>query len=228
MTGNAVAAPGAVSLQAILGDPTAEWQRPAKVGEALARQAVAALAKWPERYQPATRETKLQWLVELGLAVAGNFTPADAAAKAELMARLVEHPVCCFSEASFRRVAAKFKFWPSYAELKEALDAELHRQKTFEARLRALLRPAPQIEQPRTGKTWAEMTDDERAAAEAAKAEALSALAAARPATGTATENPKARAVREAAHRVADALSVRQPVPMGEEIPQQEQQHAEA
>lgn len=208
------------NLQAVLGEPTAEWQRPAIVSAPLRNQAAAALAKWPERYAPADMGRKLEWLVRLGLLVAGSFTPADAKAKAEAMAEALEHPVCCFGDHALKRAAAQFKFWPSFAELKEALDAELYRQKTFEARLHALLRPNPALEAPKVrGKMWADMTEEERAAHDKRIADLRAELSKPDPMPAGRYESQRAKEAREARERVTAALSGRQPIPMGDPPP---------
>lgn len=202
----AVATTGPVTLQAILGDPAADWQRPAVVPAPVAKAAAAALAAWQERYAMPSQSEKLDFLVNLGLLVAGNFTEADARAKAEAMADALNHPACCFSKrGALPRIAAQFKFWPSFAELKAALDAELHRQKTLEARLRALLRPAVAAPTKPPGKRWDDLTDEERAEHERLMAELRSAPGP-KPEQG---ETARSRATREAIGRVAQAMAAK-------------------
>lgn len=158
------AQPKAPTLQQILGEPSVEWQRPALVTETIRHQAGAALAQWSERYAPAPDQAKRDWLVKLGLLVAGTMTEADARVKSAALIDVIDHPSGCFTKHSLRRAAERFKFWPSFAELKELLDEELRRQRVFEIRLRALLAPPQQAIAPKpAGKQWADMNAEERA-----------------------------------------------------------------
>lgn len=63
-----------------------------------------------------------KWLGSLGVLCAGQMSAADAKAKLGAYSALLDYPAGCFTEASLRDAATRFKWFPAFAEVAEFLD----------------------------------------------------------------------------------------------------------
>lgn len=175
------------TLLALISDPpktatiegdlrTAPWQPPAMVAAELQAEAGQAITELTaEQQRQADRQHVGQWLSHLGVLIAsGRMTVDDSRLKlAAYQALLPDHyGAAVFTATSLERAARTMKWFPSYAELTEFLDAEAERGRIRLWRLRKIAeaQAEAQVKQP----VAEPMTEAER---QAAVAEAKAALA---------------------------------------------------
>jgi hypothetical protein len=139
------------------------WTAPKTVEERDAGEALRNLPIVERLCQPCPRETVSKWLATLGVMCAGQqLTAADAKAKISAYSAHLNHPASCFTNDTLNEAARKFKWFPSYAEVAEFLDLKAQQQLNMRFRLEKIA-GAKVAEKPRPGKSWQEMTADERA-----------------------------------------------------------------
>lgn len=124
-------------------------------------EARAAMAAVDAALQPAPIDLVKRWLEALGALVAAAPGEAEAARKIHAMATMLEFPASAFNRASLNAAARKFRFFPSYAELCEHLEAETAEAKRLRHQLRRAVALPVAEHQPRG--RWSEMTDEQRA-----------------------------------------------------------------
>lgn len=83
-----------------------------------------------------------EWLASLGPLVAGNISVEDARAKLAAYCGMLEYPAACFTKASLAKAAKRFKFFPTFSELTEFLDAQHADLRVKRQRLEAIVRAA--------------------------------------------------------------------------------------
>ena len=99
-----------------------EWPLPEILPE-IAAQAGRAVEGYDRLLAPAPPGAAQPWLMQLGVLTAGgNVSVADAKLKAALYEYHLRQPAFCFSDSALRDAAARFKFFPSFAELNEFLN----------------------------------------------------------------------------------------------------------
>lgn len=69
--------------------------------------------------RPANAETVVKWLTALGKCVVAPGTSEDARSKLTSYASVLSFPPCCYTQATLRRAAERFKWFPAIAELSE-------------------------------------------------------------------------------------------------------------
>lgn len=138
--------------------------------ERLARVADVMLA-------PAPRDLTRDWLLRLGLLVAGNLSVADSKARIAAYCDDLRYPALCFTDESRRRAGVAFKFFPTFSELSSFLDAEAQPMRKRAAELRAVAgRP---VAAPT--RRWSDLTVAEKQAHEDQMTALKAALASATP-----------------------------------------------
>ena len=131
-------------------------------------EAERALAAIEAALQPAPQALALRWISALGTLTASKPGEADGDAKARAYAAMLEYPASAFSRASLDAAARKFRWFPSYAEVCEHLEAEVAAAKAQRHQLRrAIALPA---EGSRPVGRWSTMTDAQKAEFEATMA----------------------------------------------------------
>lgn len=75
-----------------------------------------------EALRPAERETAARWLGALGPLVAGNMSLEDARARISGYLDVLDAPPICFTGRTLKAAAARYKWFPSVAELVEFFD----------------------------------------------------------------------------------------------------------
>ena len=84
------------------------------------------------------------WLASLGALVAGRLTHEDVRDRINAYASLLEHyPAEVFNQDSLRRIARLFTWFPSYAELCDALDREMEPINERKEREKIITLPKP-------------------------------------------------------------------------------------
>ena len=132
-------------------------------------EAERALAAIDASLQPAPREIVDRWVAALGTLVAGgNLTVEEARVKGAAYAAMLEYPSSAFSRASLDAAARKFRWFPSYAEVCEHLEAEVAAAKAQRHQLRRAIALPAEGSRP-VGK-WSTMTDAQKAEVEATMA----------------------------------------------------------
>ena len=101
-------------------------------------EATQAAAGVDGALKPAPAEVVERWLEALGTLVSAASGEAEAARKIRAMSVMLEFPARCFNRASLDAAARRFKFFPSYAELCEHLEAEASELKRLRHDLRRL------------------------------------------------------------------------------------------
>lgn len=102
-------------------------------------EATAALAAIDEALKPAAEGVALRWITALGTLTATRPEEADALGKARAYAAMLEFPANAFNRASLDAAARKFRWFPSYAEVCEHLEAETAEAKRLRHQLRRLV-----------------------------------------------------------------------------------------
>ena len=122
--------------------------------------AEAALAAIERALEPAPRETVERWIEALGALTAAPQGEDEAARKTRAYAAMLEFPASAFSRRSLDAAARRFRFFPSYAELTEHLEAETADLKTTRHQLRRAV-ALPIADHRPVGK-WSAMTPEQR------------------------------------------------------------------
>ena len=122
--------------------------------------AETALAAIERALEPAPRQTVERWIEALGALTAAPQGEDEAARKTRAYAAMLEFPPQAFSRRSLDTAARKFRFFPSYAELAEHLEAETADLKTTRHQLRRAV--ALPVADHRPAGKWAAMTPEQR------------------------------------------------------------------
>ena len=99
------------------------WNLP-EVTEALNRHAKAVLPAVEAELEPASIGIREKWLTSLGTLCAGKMSAADAKAKLSAYGSMMDYPSQVFTKATLGQAGREFKFFPSYAEVCEFLNAK--------------------------------------------------------------------------------------------------------
>ncbi len=140
----------------------AGWNAPAEVDPRDKGEARNNLALALKAAAPADRETVRMWLASLGVMCAGQITAADAKAKIGVYVPNLDHPASCFTKETLTEAGRKFKWFPSYAEIAEFLDAKARPARTLAFRLRKISEAPECRDKPQPGQSWLTMTPDQR------------------------------------------------------------------
>lgn len=124
-------------------------------------EATAALAAIDEALKPAAEGVALRWITALGTLTATRPEEADALGKARAYAAMLEFPASAFNRASLDAAARKFRWFPSYAEVCEHLEAETAEAKQMRHRLRRLV--ALPVQDDRPPAKYSALTAEQRA-----------------------------------------------------------------
>lgn len=138
------------------------WTPPAEVD---ARDKGEARNKLPLALRaaaPCGRETVKDWLNALGVMCAGQMTATDAKAKISVYAANLDHPALCFTQETLGEAGRKFKWFPSYAEVIEFLDAKARPARALAYRLKKISEAPEREHKPAQGQTWRSMTPEQR------------------------------------------------------------------
>ena len=111
--------------------------------------------------RPAPPEVAERWLEALGVLCAASPQEADAARKVRAIALMLEFPARCFNRASLNAAARRFKFFPSYSEICDHLEAEASELKRLRHDLRRLMALA--VEEAPTPTRYGNLTPEQRA-----------------------------------------------------------------
>lgn len=127
------------------------WSPPKSVTDAIKREARGALAQAEAELEPPDMDGRQKWLVMLGTLTAtpGGMTAEQAGAKLAAYSEMLGHPRAAFTKGSVKRAGAKFKWFPSFAEINEFLDDEAGPYFRMVERLRALANAPLRIAPPR-------------------------------------------------------------------------------
>ena len=132
-------------------------------------EAERALAAIDASLQPAPREIVDRWVAALGTLVAGgNLTVEEARVKGAAYAAMLNYPRSAYTRSSLDTAARACKWFPSYAELCQLLDAEVAEAQRQRHLLRRAVTATVESEKP-VGK-WSTMTDAQKAEFEATMA----------------------------------------------------------
>lgn len=157
------------SLSALLGRIATEQPgAPLAISSTQKAEAERALAAIEAALQPAPQALALRWISALGTLTASKPGEADGDAKARACAAMLEYPSSAFSRASLDAAARKFRWFPSYAEVCEHLEAEVAAAKAQRHQLRRAI--ALPMEGSRPVGKWSTMTDEQKAEFEATMA----------------------------------------------------------
>jgi hypothetical protein len=110
-------------------------------------EAERLLAACDAALHPASRDTVTRWLVALGPLVAGNMPLEDVRARVSGYVAVLEAPPMCFTRNTLKNAAARFKWFPSVAEL-STMFGEITAQ-ARETKFQAARVAAAKLETPR-------------------------------------------------------------------------------
>jgi hypothetical protein len=122
------------------------WQPPAVLPE-LRDEAAAAAAALKAALAPASKSLKTGWLMKLGMLCASSANATDAKNKIVEYAAAIDHPPLCFTDGTGTAAARQFKFFPSFSELCQFLDAEARPHRDRLRRLERVATAPPMGEQ---------------------------------------------------------------------------------
>ena len=111
--------------------------------------------------QPAPQALAERFVTALGTLTATRPGEADGLAKIRAYAAMLEFPASAFTRSSLDAAARKFRWFPSYAELVEHLEAEVATAKALRHQLRRAV--ALPIEGDRPSGRYSAMTDAQKA-----------------------------------------------------------------
>lgn len=158
----AIATALSFSLSALLARMQTEQPgAPLAISSTQKAEAERALAAIEAALQPAPQALALRWISALGTLTATKPGEADGDAKARAYAAMLEYPGSAFSRASLDAAARKFRWFPSYAEVCEHLEAEVAAAKAQRHQLRRAVALPAEGSRP-VGK-WSTMTDEQKA-----------------------------------------------------------------
>jgi hypothetical protein len=121
---------------------------PMPASSRLKAEAQSALAAVDEALKPAPEALALRWLTALGTLTATRTDEADATGKARAYATMLEYPASAFTKSSLGVAARKFRWFPSFAELCEHLEAETAETKRLRHQLRRVMALPVQDDSP--------------------------------------------------------------------------------
>lgn len=140
------------------------WAPPANLPQRTIDEATRAAQQLEQALAPAPDFVKLQWLAQLAKLTGGNASLAEILERIKALAADLDYPALCFTDATRRDAAYRFKFFPTFAELARFLEEV---QAPYRDRVRRLKRVAgANVEAEQRGRAWHELTDDERRAHE--------------------------------------------------------------
>ncbi len=131
------------------------------IPSAVRNEAEAALSAIDEALKPAPEALVLRWLTALGTLTATRPDEADASGKVRAYAAMLELPASAFTRRSLDAAARRFRFFPSYAELTEHLEAETADARRTRHQLRRLA-ALPVADSSPAGQRWSELTAEQR------------------------------------------------------------------
>lgn len=112
------------------------WKLPAVISDDMRSEADTASRVLWRALRPSRIADVELWLASLGSLTASRKDADDADAAIRAMAGVLDDvPVAVLTQDTLRKAAKRFKWWPSYAELGEFLDAE---KSVLERRLKRL------------------------------------------------------------------------------------------
>lgn len=116
------------------------WSPPSAMPPTMIAEAsIAALATRAALEDIAPKSLAGKWLLELGnLCASVSRSDAEVATKVQMILKVCDLPRFCFTPATLVEAAQTFKFFPSYAELYELLNAHVNRERARYRKLRAL------------------------------------------------------------------------------------------
>ena len=164
--------------------PTADgdgytWQPPEHLPQPVIDEAKRAAAQLEAALAQAPMRQRLEWLSGLAKLTAGKLSLEEILERMKAMAAEVDYPALCFTPATRRDAAYRFKFFPTFAELARFFEEV---QSPYRDRVRRLKRVAgAKVEQERRGRDWSELSEAERQAHERLMVEVRARLAAAAP-----------------------------------------------
>lgn len=145
-------------------DSAGNWLPPAMVTDQMRLQARAVLADMQQRMVPAQQDSIRAWLVQLGTLCAGKISVEEATQRVNGYADLLSDSfeAGCFTRGSLKRVAAKFTWFPSFAEVNQALQDEKRRLWVDRKRLEKLARKPAEArkDEPMTPARIAELREE--------------------------------------------------------------------
>ncbi|MFP5513315.1 MAG: hypothetical protein ACLGJC_09565 [Alphaproteobacteria bacterium] len=118
------------------------WKPPAFVSPEMRAEAASIIAKMDAAGELSPQARVRQWLIDLAPLVAGNMALEDARQRVDALVGSLEYPAACFTQASLRKAARRFTFFPGYKELCDFLDAQLADLRVKRQRLEAIVRAA--------------------------------------------------------------------------------------
>lgn len=112
------------------------WALPA-VTEDLKAQAAVALANL-EGVKAASVDDKQKWVAALLRLCTGRKEPGDIEAKVVAYSAMLDYPSFAFTKTTLGKAAARFVWFPAFAELTQFLDSEVSEYRTLIRRLSSI------------------------------------------------------------------------------------------
>ena len=134
---------------------------PLSISSTQKAEAERALVAAEAALQPAPQALAERFVTALGTLTATRPGEADGLAKVRAYAAMLEFPASAFTRSSLDAAARKFRFFPSYAELVEHLEAEVAQAKALRHQLRRAV--ALPVEGARPAGKYSAMTDAQKA-----------------------------------------------------------------
>ena len=173
----------------------ASWDIPTVITQQLIDAAAEALPAWREYMAPCDLAKAGHWLAQLGVMCGGPKMTADEA-KEKIVAYAVglQFPAFCFSDKSLYTAAKKFKWFPTFSEVSDWLEAKSRVSQDTLTRLEMLASAQPtKPREPDMVRTIAEATPEQREKHEAEMRKLKAMLA-----DSGVGNSPKAHAARRA------------------------------
>jgi Mg-chelatase subunit ChlI len=157
------------TLSALLGRMQTEQPgAPLSISSTQKTEAERALVAAEAALQPAPQALAERFVTALGTLTATRPGEADGLAKVRAYAAMLEFPASAFTRSSLDAAARKFRWFPSYAELVEHLEAEVAQAKALRHQLRRAV--ALPVEGSKPSGKYSAMTDAQKAEFDAAMA----------------------------------------------------------
>ena len=134
---------------------------PLSISSTQKTEAERALVAAEAALQPAPQALAERFVTALGTLTATRPGEADGLAKVRAYAAMLEFPASAFTRSSLDAAARKFRFFPSYAELVEHLEAEVAQAKALRHQLRRAV--ALPVEGAKPAGKYSAMTPEQRA-----------------------------------------------------------------
>lgn len=119
------------------------WTLPANLSPEIIDEAKALIQSAELENEPAPEKIKAKWLASLGTLCAGKATVSEIQSQLVAYASMIDHPETAFTKTTLDKAARNFKWFPSYAELTDFLDAETSTLRNNLARLRHVANAKP-------------------------------------------------------------------------------------